>query len=237
MFDAVLFDLDGTLLDIELDVFLRAYFTALGPVVATVAGSGVSPQDALDAVMAGTRAMSEDRSSRTNREVFNERFAQLTGGDLDTPEAEILIHRFYADDFPALQGSHGARPGGVGAVLAARETGMTTVLATNPIFPLAAIRERMRWAELEESWFEFVTSYETSTSCKPAHGYYREIADRLCVSPEKCLMVGDDPVLDMAAADIGMKTFFVGPGLATGADWHGDLNDVRSLLLSVAPIG
>jgi HAD superfamily hydrolase (TIGR01549 family) len=237
MFSAVLFDLDGTLLDIQLDVFLRAYFTALGPVIATVAGPGVSPRDALDAVMAGTRAMSEDESPRTNREVFNERFEQLTGGDLNTPEAELVIDRFYAEEFPALQESHGARRDGVGAVLAARKAGMTTVLATNPIFPLAAIRERMRWAELQESWFEFVTSYETSTSCKPAHGYYREIAQRLSIAPEQCLMVGDDPVLDMAAADIGMKTFFVGCGPSAEADWHGNLSDVRSLLLSVAPIG
>jgi ribonucleotide monophosphatase NagD (HAD superfamily) len=50
-------------------------------------------------------------------------------------------------------------------------------------------------------------------------------------------MVGDDPVLDMAAADIGMKTFFVGCGPSAEADWHGNLSDVRSLLLSVAPIG
>jgi HAD superfamily hydrolase (TIGR01549 family) len=181
--------------------------------------------------------MSADHPEQTNRVVFNRRFRELTDTDLDEPVALARIARFYADEFPALQGTHGPREAGRDAVLAARKAGMTVVLATNPIFPLPAIRERMRWAGLDESWFAAVTSYETARSCKPSPGYYRQIADELGVAPSECLMVGDDAVLDMSAADIGMRTFFVGSGRAAGADWHGDMQDVRSLLLSVAPKG
>ncbi len=237
MFQAVLFDLDGTLLDIDLDDFLRAYFSALGPVIVDIAGGGVSRDEAIQAVIAGTQAMSTDHPKHTNRTLFNQRFLQLTGVDLDEPEALARITRFYSDEFPALQGSHGPRTGGVEAVLAAREAGMTVVLATNPIFPLPAIRERMRWAGLDESWFAAVTSYETSRACKPSPAYYRQIASELGVEPARCLMVGDDAVLDLSSADIGMMTFFVGTGRAPSADWCGELEDVRSLLLTVARKG
>jgi HAD superfamily hydrolase (TIGR01549 family) len=232
-----LFDLDGTLLDIELESFLHAYFAALGPVLATVTGPEVSQREALAAVLSGTQAMSDTHPTRTNREVFTERFCQLTGGDLDEPGAIAAIERFYAQKFPELRGSHGPRAGGAAAVLTARASGLATVLATNPIFPLSAIRERMRWAELDASWFEFITSYETSTACKPNSAYYLQIAERLGIDPTACLMVGDDAALDMPAADIGMKTFYVGADPAARADWYGDLSELQFLLLSVAPKG
>lgn len=237
MFQAVLFDLDGTLLDIELESFLSAYFSALGPVIAAISGERISRDEALKAVIAGTQAMSTDHPEHTNRAVFNKRFLELTGTNLDSPDALARIERFYTDEFPSLQDAHGPRAGGVEAVQAAREAGMTVVLATNPIFPLAAIRERMRWAGLDETWFSSVTSYETSRACKPSSVYYRQIAQELGIEPGACLMVGDDAVLDLSAADIGMKTFFVGVGRPAAADWHGDMHDLRSLLLSIAPNG
>jgi FMN phosphatase YigB (HAD superfamily) len=237
MLKAVLFDLDGTLLNIELDSFLAAYFSSLGPLIAAIVGGGITQDQALDAVVASTHAMSTDHPGLTNRTVFNRRFLEMTGGDLDEPATTERIEHFYAEQFPGLQGPHGPRPGGVDAVCAAREAGFAVVLATNPIFPLSAIRERMRWAELDGSWFTLVTSYETSFACKPSLAYYRRIAQVLGVKPSECLMVGDDAVLDLAAADIGMKTFFVGNGRPASADLHGDLGDVRSFLLSVAPKG
>ncbi len=57
MLAGVLFDLDGTLLDIDIDGFLGDYFGALGPVVADVLGDGVDPAVGLRAVMESTSAM------------------------------------------------------------------------------------------------------------------------------------------------------------------------------------
>jgi FMN phosphatase YigB (HAD superfamily) len=104
------------------------------------------------------------------------------------------------------------------------------VLATNPIFPEAAIRERMRWAGVDGHAFAYVTTYETSTACKPHLQYFREIAQTLDVDPQRCLFVGDDASLDLPARHTGMNTFYVGHGDGTAANWTGDLESVAGLL-------
>jgi FMN phosphatase YigB (HAD superfamily) len=43
-------------------------------------------------------------------------------------------------------------------------------------------------------------------------------------------MVGDDPVLDMSAADVGMKTFYVGDGDGVRADYRGTLSELADLV-------
>lgn len=233
MLRAVLFDLDGTLLDIDLDAFLRAYFTALGPALATV--SGTDAHSALGAVMSGTDAMCAPHSGVTNRAVFNDRFRELTGTNLADPHATAVIARFYAEQFPRLQHGHGPRRGGAQAVAAALDCGLKTALATNPIFPIEAIRERMRWAALDESWFDYVTSYEAMEACKPLPAYFRQTATALGVEPGECLMVGDDPVLDLSAAKVGMETFFVGRASAASEGHRsGSLTDLAEYLLALA---
>lgn len=232
MLRAVLFDLDGTLLDIDLDSFLRSYFEALGPCVADV--TGLDARTALGAVMSGTDAMCTRHPGVTNRDVFNDRFRQLTGADLAAPAAVELLDRFYRETFPALQHDHGPRSGGAGAVIAARSRGLKTALATNPIFPMAAIRERMRWADLEESCFDYVTSYEVMEACKPRSEYFAQTAAALGVSPDECLMVGDDPELDLPAAHVGMETFYVGADAPElDGQRRGSLTDLAEWLLSL----
>jgi len=225
---AVLFDLDGTLLDIDLDGFLREYFSALGPVLAELTGSTV-PADAISAVIESTNAMCMPHPGKTNRDVFHGRFLDLTGTDLDDPVIASAVNRFYAETFPSLRGAHQPREGGIAAVHAAIDAGFTTGLATNPIFPRAAIDERMRWAGLEQEWFELVTSYENMGACKPQPEYFVQAASMLGLPTAECLMVGDDPSLDMTASRAGMRTFFVGDG-DVDADWTGSLEDLADLL-------
>jgi FMN phosphatase YigB (HAD superfamily) len=85
----------------------------------------------------------------------------------------------------------------------------------------------MRWAELDESWFELITSYETMHACKPDRRYFEHVAQMLGVSPEECLMVGDDAELDLPAADAGMRTYYVGAGLGRDEGGSGDMDGLR----------
>lgn len=231
---AVLFDLDGTLLDIDIEPFLREYFAVLGPVVAEVIGRPGDAAFALQAVIAGTEAMSAPHPGMTNEEAFNVRFAQIAGTDLSVGEAASVVSAFYDEQFPGLRGARGPRQGAAQAVQAARDAGMKVAIATNPIFPAAAIRERLRWAGFSPEDFAVVTSYEYMRATKPHAAYFRQIAEELGVEPSACMMVGDDPVLDLSAADVGMKTFYVGPPLPVVADWAGSLSDLAKLLPRLA---
>lgn len=227
---AVLFDLDGTLLDIDLDAFFREYFSALGPVVAEALDCRMDQRAGLDAVLQGTEAMSLPHPGLTNQQVFNARFRELTGTDLDLAEYAVPFERFYAEVFPTLRGSMGARPGARRAVETARDLGLTVAIATNPIFPRAAIEERMRWAGVDDVDFAAVTTYEVMHATKPHAAYYSETAEMIGARADACLMVGDDRTLDMPAADVGMRTFYVGRNAAPAASWSGTLDDLADLL-------
>jgi len=227
---AVLFDLDGTLLDIDLDSFFNEYFSALGPVLAEALGGEMTPERGLDAVMEGTKAMMRAHPGATNREVFNRRFHELTGSDLDLDEYAAPLERFYAEVFPTLRGRMGPMPGARRAVETALGLGLKVAVATNPIFPRSAIDERMRWADVADLGVHVVTSYETTTATKPHATYFAETAVLLGVRPEESLMVGDDRSLDMPAADIGMRTYYVGEPPAPSATWVGTLDDLADLL-------
>ncbi|HSK47745.1 MAG TPA: HAD family hydrolase [Coriobacteriia bacterium] len=240
MLKAVLFDLDGTLLDIDLEPFLRDYFALLGPVVARLLDSA-DPAIGLAAVVRGTEAMSGVHPGQTNRDVFNSTFIEMTGLDLGVGEAARSIAAFYEEQFPSLQRSHRQRDGAADAVAASRELGLKVALATNPIFPHAAIQERARWAGFDLDDFDFVTSYENSYACKPSPEYFRRVASELGVSPSECMMVGDDAVLDLGSVDAGMRSFYVGPSrdplLREVAHWVGDLPDVATLIRAMRPDG
>jgi FMN phosphatase YigB (HAD superfamily) len=224
---AVLFDLDGTLLDIDLSTFLPTYFDRLGPVVASVTGR--SAEFGLSAVLASTQAMMEPHPGSTNADAFWTSFARITGTELGPP-VWAEFDRFYAEEFPLLRADHRPRRGAHELVGAVQGLGLISAVATNPIFPLAAIRERIRWAGLEGARFDAVTSYEVMTACKPQSAYFEETAGMLGVSVSDCLMVGDDRSLDMAAANVGMRTFYCGPDDDASADFSGDLPALVELL-------
>jgi FMN phosphatase YigB (HAD superfamily) len=225
---AVLFDLDGTLLDIDLGTFLRDYFRALGG----VAEEHFPGRDVLPGILAATEAMQLPHPGRTNRDVFAERFAELTGVDMDA-DGEVF-DRFYEERFPALGAAYGPREGAREAVLAARGLGLAVVVATQPIFPRAAIEHRLAWAGLDDLGLDDLTTYEVMHACKPLPDYYREAAAMVGAQPADCIMVGDDRSLDMPAADIGMRTFYVGSEPDVHADWRGDLHAFTRALPALA---
>ncbi len=230
---AILFDLDGTLLDIDLAAFLDRYFEALGSVILELTGADTADAG-LRALMQATRAMSLPHEGRTNREVFAEDFLRLSGIDIDLETA--TFEAFYEDVFPALGRGTRAAPGARAAVDAALRAGLKVVVATNPIFPLRAIEHRIAWAGLRDVDFDLTTSFEIMESTKPHAAYYHQIANILDVDPRDALMVGDDPVLDLAAADAGMKTYHVAQGHAA-ADFRGDLRELADLIPRLASSG
>ena len=67
MIKYVFFDLDGTLLPMNLDVFIRAYMKGM---VSKLAPRGYEPKVLADAIWACTEAMVRNDGSVTNEAVF-----------------------------------------------------------------------------------------------------------------------------------------------------------------------
>lgn len=200
----VLFDLDGTLLPMDQEVFTRCYFKYLA---ANLSKYGYEPQKLIDAVWSGTEAMIKNDGKHTNEEVFWAAFAKIFGEKVyaDKP----LFDKFYIDDFDKIIESCGHTEKAAEVIAAVKEKGLRPVLATNPIFPSVATRKRIVWAGLKVDDFELYTTYENCSYCKPNPDYYKEIIKQLGVSPDECLMVGNDVSDDMVTENMGMKTFLL----------------------------
>jgi len=202
----VLFDLDGTLLDVELREFLGRYFHALD----TTLSPHFPGIDLVPAVLAATEMMQRSHHGRTNQRTFVDAFRERTGVDLERHWP--LFDDFYRDVFPTLGNGYGPVAGAKEAIAAARELGWKVAIATQPIFPRAAITHRLAWAGLDAADFDLVTTYEFMNACKPDPVYFHQVCDGIGCRPADCVMVGDDPTTDMGAAGIGISTFFVGHG-------------------------
>lgn len=218
----VLFDLDGTLLGVEVREFLTRYFRALN--------EAVSPHfpgvDIVPSVLASTDMMQRPHPGSTNREVFFRDFLQRTGIDLEREWP--VFEAFYRDVFPGLGSDYRPVPGAREAIQAARTLGWRVAIATQPIFPLSAIRHRLQWAGLGDLDFDAITTYEVMEACKPESAYFAQVCDMIGCAPGDCVMVGDDASADMPASRIGIRTFFVGSGPAA-ADLRGTLADLPAL--------
>ena len=200
----ILFDLDGTLLPMDQDTFAKAYVKGL-----TVAAepAGYSPMILSTAIMAGTAAMVKNDGKKTNEQVFWDTLERTYG---ESVKNDIhLFDEFYATDFQKIKDVCGFEPKAAKLIRYIKDKGFRVVLATNPLFPSVATESRIRWAGLSPNDFELYTTYETSRYCKPNLDYYREILDKLHLSPEECLMIGNDAHEDMIAEKLGMKVFLL----------------------------
>ncbi|MCL6637462.1 MAG: HAD family hydrolase [Alicyclobacillus sp.] len=205
---ALLFDLDGTLLPFNHQRFMQGYFQALIPEIAAL----VERDRIVQQILQATEYMvSNEDPYLTNLEVFKQRFFQITG----LREADIwpLFERFYERTFISLQALTEPTPIAREICRTAQAKGYSLVLATNPIFPEAAIRHRMAWAGIDDISFALITTMEQMHFCKPNPKYYQEIAERLQVPPTACVMFGNDVQEDGAAGKLGMQTYLVIDGM------------------------
>ncbi len=200
----ILFDLDGTLLPMDMDVFIKAYF---GGIARRLAAYGYESEKLVKSIWTGTMQMVKNNGEKTNEQVFWDTFASIYGGQVRDDEA--LFEEFYHKDFDKVQASCSYTAKAAETVKALKAMGFRLALATNPIFPAIATKKRIAWAGLNEGDFELVTTYENSSYCKPNLAYYQSVTDRLGVSPTECLMVGNDVTEDMVAQKLGMKVFLL----------------------------
>lgn len=204
-YEAILFDLDGTLLPMNMDDFMKAYFKNL---CVALAPYGFEPKSLVDNIWAGTAAMVKNDGSRTNGEVFWETFENITGRDVT--EAKNTCDEFYTKGFHNVKEATRENPLAKKAVEAAHEAADKVVLATNPLFPRQGQLTRIGWIGLDEKDFDLITSYETDSFCKPNPMYYLSICERIGVKPENCLMIGNDEREDgYAATAAGLDVYLV----------------------------
>ncbi len=202
---AVLFDLDGTLLPMEdQGRFIKLYFDSL---VEYMVPYSYDPKEFEAAMWHSVIAMMKNDGSEINENIFWREFEGIYGERAISDRAKI--DDFYTNHFVKAKSACGYTPRAKDTVELVKATGRRVVLATNPVFPRVATEARIGWAGCSPSDFELVTTYDNSSYSKPSGAYYKEILKKLDLSPEECLMVGNDTRDDMSAEKIGMRVFLL----------------------------
>lgn len=229
----ILFDLDGTLLPMIQDEFVKYYMPMLARSYMSV-GVSVDPKKFIGAVWAGYEAMVKNDGSRTNREAFWSYMEPEL--PLSTEVSEDIALRFYENEFNKAICT--TKPTSVSdrIVKKAKKKGLETYLATNPVFPRCATLNRIRWAGLDAEDFKVITTYETCTYCKPNPEYFRTILEEFRLDPSECLMVGNDVEEDLSIRKLGVKTYLVTDtlenkkNLPIESEYTGSLNELLEFI-------
>ncbi len=228
----LLLDLDGTLLSVNSDVFMPAYFQALTKHVA----NHVSPDVMLPALISGMNLMNESEDfSRTLEEVFDAEFYPRLGVAKD--QLLEVINEFYDEVFPTLRKFTSPVTAAAPFIDWAIKQGYRLAVATDPLLPRKATYHRIRWAGLDPERFELISTFDQFHFSKTHPAYYAEVLGRMGWPDGPILMVGNDLERDIIPAQrLGLATYLIEniPASMSGPEpgCRGNLADLRSGLES-----
>ena len=206
MLKAIFFDLDGTLLPLNEDEFMKIYF---GLLCGKMVNYGYNPEELTSVIWNGTTLMYKNDGSKTNEEAFWNYFKEHYGDE--KYKDKIYLDEFYLNEFKKTQDACGDNLEALEIIDFCKKNKLKIILSTNPIFPKEATMCRMSYIGLKESDFEFVTTYENSSYCKPNPKYFMWLLDKYDLKPEEVIVFGNNTYEDgECALSCGMKCYMVG---------------------------
>lgn len=203
MLNTILFDLDGTVLPMDLDRFVKSYFGGLALHLKEL----IEPAKLTKIMMECTNLMITNTEAISNQDVFMERFEQLVDADRDLFLSKFT--EYYDTTFQDVKKTTWQNNDIIESVKILKEKGYTVALATNPLFPMKANHHRIKWAGLLPSDFSYISSYENNNYCKPNVQYYEEVLSKIGKTPKECMMIGNDMFEDTIASKIGIQTYII----------------------------
>src|SRR5690554_2394989 len=97
MIDTFLFDLDGTLLPIDMDEFEKTYVNEMGKSFHDM----IEPEQLIKHIWTATKAMVSNLEKKPNEKVFMDKFGEIINGDLNIYKERF--ERFYDEGFLTLR--------------------------------------------------------------------------------------------------------------------------------------
>ena len=235
--DTFFFDLDGTLLPLDMQEFINLYYVGINK---SGVCSAICKNKGNEIFQKAVYSMIDNDGTRTNKAAFFEELERLSG----IGEKELLpfMDEFYDGEFKSIKSCSGVEPRAAKVISLLKQKGYRLVLATNPLFPKQATDQRIEWGGLEKDDFEYITYYDNSCFCKPSPGYYNEILTNLSLNANQCYIVGNDVRDDMSAVALGFEGFLVTDhligdiGKVPDTCKKGDYSDLLEFAGSLPPI-
>ena len=205
MYKNFLFDLDGTLLPMDMkkfvDIYVAAFCKTLSPV------TKIESKPLMDSIWASVAAMARNDGDCLNETLFWRTLNARCKRDMRIFSDNF--DNFYRGEFSVCRAATRLQPLSRITVDYIKQHGGNIIVATNPVFPKSATYTRINWAGLNPNDFSYITTYDNSSACKPNLNYYEEICSVCGIHPEESIMIGNDVREDMAAERLGFDTYLI----------------------------
>ena len=206
MIKAVFFDLDGTLLPLNEDEFIKLYF---GLLCKKMAPLGYIPEELVKVIWDGTKAMYMNDGSKTNEEVFWSVFEKYYGSE--KLKDKQYLDDFYTNEFKLTKQGCEENPYVLDIIKYCHANNLKVILSTNPIFPKVGTLTRMSFINLKEEDFEYITTYENSNFSKPNPKYFQMLLDKFNLKSDEVILFGNNTYEDgECSLACGIKCYMVG---------------------------
>lgn len=223
MLKAVFFDLDGTLLPLNEEEFVHAYFKLLAEYLKPY---GYKKDEIINFINLGVRAMYLNNGIRTNEEVFWDSFYNLT--DKSEIDFKTIFDDFYNTSFLDTIKYTKPNPEALRIINGIKNLGLKVILTTNPIFPLVATKKRMGFIGLKPEDFSYVTTYENSKYTKPNPLYFKEVMDLFNLKSDEVILFGNNTKEDGdASRALGIKCYLVSGNIIYNDDSTWNYKEIK----------
>ncbi|AET68948.1 putative HAD superfamily hydrolase [Desulfosporosinus orientis DSM 765] len=225
MIQAILFNLEGTLTNLDSAKFMQNYLGILAPRFAHLL-----PTDKFTKLLLKSMELiqNDPKPELTVLQAFLDEFSRVSGHPIQV--LRPIFEEFYVSDFPTLRCLVQPNTQGVKSVEYAIQQGFSTAIVSSPLMPLAAVEEQVRWAGLRPEQLKVIAALDNFHYCKPQMGFFQEVSEKLGIRPQGCLLVSNNEN-DMICRGLGMKTFFLGTTDSTIlTDYAGQFEDLFRLI-------
>lgn len=190
---AIFFDLDGTLLSLNVKEFMNVY---LGTLCNKFNELGYDKDLIKNAILNGIKAIIYNDGNLSNEDIFWLSFEKET--NIKKDEVIVQLNEYYKLEFKKAKIASNVFEEVNEIIVLLKEKGYLLILATNPLFPKLATYQRIEWAGLNINDFNLITTYENSFYAKPNPLYFKDILNKLNLNINEVLMVGNNQVEDGA---------------------------------------
>lgn len=197
------FDLDSTLLEMNQDEFLEAYYKSIAEYSYKL---GYNPIEFMEVFYKAAYAIILNDGAMSNEDRF---WSVVEKKYKEIDSLKEAFYSYYRNEFQNLKSYIHKTNYPLDIITYLKNKGYKVILATNPVFPKVATEERIKWAGLSYDMFDDVTTYENCYFCKPNHLYYEEIIKKHNLNPKDCIMVGNDIDDDFSDLPSGIEGYLI----------------------------
>ncbi|KAB8039817.1 HAD hydrolase-like protein [Silvanigrella paludirubra] len=204
----VLLDMDGTLIDQPGALFHNLF--ALGVLFRMRSFGSIS--QLIKAAQKTKEILLSSHSFSSNEDAFFETLAT----ELNTNRLKIerFMSKFFDSDYPFICLFLHSDPYARKLVDLLHTSNRHITLATNAVFGRREIELRLKASDLYLHDFDLVTSWDVMKSTKPHKNFFNETLKKIGTTPERTIMIGNDPYYDLPAHTLGIQTLLVGNKLS-----------------------